>query len=83
MTHVPHELSSEFPEFKDKIHNLNQADAHFLKLTEGYHTVNREIHRVETNVTPKDDQYEKQIRQKRMALKDEIFAYLSKSKNTS
>jgi uncharacterized protein len=76
MTHVPHELAEEFPDNKDQIHDLNGSDPHFQKLTEEYHTVNREIHRTETNVTPTDEGYEKQLRRQRMALKDQIYTYL-------
>lgn len=75
MSHVPHELAEEFPEEKDKIHALNQDDAHFAKLSEEYHTVNREIHRIETNVAPADEGYEKQLRRQRLVLKDQITAY--------
>ena len=76
MSHVPHELAEEFPAHKDKIHSLNQEDAHFAKLSEEYHTLNREIHRIETNVTPADEGYEKQLRRQRLALKDQISTYL-------
>ena len=76
MSHVPHELSEEFPNDTQKIHTLNATDAHFQKLSEEYHQVNREIHRIETNITPADEGYEKQLRRKRLAIKDEINTYL-------
>ena len=72
MSHVAHELAEEFPEEKDKIQELNQKNNHFAKLTEEYHSVNREIHRIETNFAPADEGYEKQLRRQRLALKDEI-----------
>ena len=77
MSHVPHELAEEFPADKDRIQLLNKSDAHFAKLSEEYHNVNREIHRIETSVTPADDGYEKQLRRQRLALKDQIGVYLS------
>ena len=76
MSHVPHELHEEFPEAADKIRELNQNDAHFAKLTEEYHTLNRQIHRIETNVGPADEGFEKQLRRQRMALKDQIATYI-------
>lgn len=76
MSHVPHELAEEFPDHKDAIHELKLTDRHFVKLMEEYHEVNREIHRIETSVTPAADEFEKQLRRKRLALKDEIFTYL-------
>ena len=77
MSHVPHELSEEFPEEKEKIRSLNESDGHFSKLAEEYHEVNREIHRIETGITPSDEGYEKQLRRQRLALKDQIRAYLT------
>lgn len=77
MSHVPHELAEEFPASKDAIHDLNQKDQHFAKLTKEYHDVNREIHRIETNVAPAADAFEKELRRKRLALKDEISTYLT------
>ncbi len=79
MSHVSHELAEEFPEAKDKIQELNQTNNHFAKLTEEYHTVNREIHRIETNVAPADEGYEKQLRRQRLALKDEISHMLKQT----
>ena len=62
MSHVPHELAEEFPADTDRIYTLNQSDSHFSKRTEQYRTVNRSIHRIETNTTPADAGYEKQLR---------------------
>ena len=78
MTHTPHELAEEFPEHAQKIHDLKLKDAHFARLAEEYHTVNRAIHRAETNVEPVADQTETEMRKRRMMLKDEIAAILAK-----
>jgi len=76
MSHVPHELHEEFPDAADKIRDLNQSNTHFAKLTEEYHEVNRQIHRIETNVEPADEGFEKQLRRQRLVLKDEISTFL-------
>jgi len=78
MTHTPHELAAEFPEHVDKIHELKGADAHFARLFDEYHEVNRAIHRAETNVEPVADQAETNMRKRRMVLKDEIAGILAK-----
>lgn len=78
MTHTPHELAADFPEHAQKIHDLKASDAHFARLAEAYHTVNRAIHRAETGVEPVDDLAESEMRKKRMVLKDEIAAILSR-----
>jgi uncharacterized protein YdcH (DUF465 family) len=77
MTHVPHELAEEFPEHREKIHTLKQNDAHFSKMVDDYHKVNREIHRIETGVQPTSEDFEKQLRRQRLALKDKILTQLS------
>ncbi|WP_305971527.1 MULTISPECIES: YdcH family protein [unclassified Mameliella] len=77
MSHTPHELSEEFPEFTDKMHTLKQSNAHFAKLADEYHEVNRQVHRAETNIEPMEQLAEEQLRKQRAALKDEIYALLS------
>ena len=76
MSHTPHELAEEFPEFTDQIHALKTSDAHFARLADEYHEVNREIHRIETDTEPASDAHQTELRKKRMALKDELYAML-------
>ncbi len=77
MGHTPHELSEEFPDKVDRIHELKQGDAHFAKLFDDYHEVNRAVHRAETDITPMDDLAQVDLRKQRARLKDEIWRYLS------
>ena len=77
MSHVPHELHEEFPDKAEKIHELKTTDAHFQKLFDEYHEVNRAIHRAETNVEPTDQFNEETMRKQRMRLKDEIARLLA------
>ena len=77
MSHVPHELAEEFPEHADKMHELKTSNAHFLKLFDEYHEINRAVHRAETNIEPTDDLHMEEMRKKRMHLKDEIYGMLS------
>ena len=76
MSHVPHELHEEFPEFVEKMHELKTGDAHFAKMFDEYHELNRKVHRAETNVEPREELSEVDLRKRRGALKDEIYAYL-------
>lgn len=78
MTHTPHELAADFPEHRDKIHDLKESDAHFARLADEYHRVNRAIHRAETGVEPVSDEAERDMRKRRMSLKDEIAARLNR-----
>ena len=76
MSHTPHALAEEFPEHAERIHDLKQSDAHFAKLVEDYHEVNRQVHRMETEVEPVATHIEEDTRKQRMLLKDKIAAYL-------
>ncbi|MEP5169271.1 MAG: YdcH family protein [Shimia thalassica] len=76
MSHVPHELAEEFPEFVEKMSELKVSDAHFAKMFEDYHELNRKVHRAETNVEPREELSEVDLRKRRGSLKDEIYAYL-------
>ena len=78
MSHVPHELAEEFPDKVDALHDLKMTDAHFVRLSDEYHEINRQIHRVETGVEPTSQQFETELRKKRMLLKDEIASMLAK-----
>lgn len=77
MSHTPHELAEEFPDQIDAMHQLKQDSAHFAKLYEDYHIINRAIHRAETNVEPTDDFRMGQMRKERLAMKDEISVALN------
>lgn len=79
MSHVPHELSEALPEHAERISALKAADAHFARLADDYHVVNREIHRGETNVEPMDDTRMTDLRKRRLALLDELSAILAKA----
>ena len=79
MSNTPHELVAEFPEHAGLISALKQQDAHFAKLAEEYHAVNRAVHRAETNVEPVSAQAETEMRKSRAVLKDQLYAMLSKA----
>lgn len=76
MSHTPHELLEAFPEFAETIHELKTTDAHFARQYDEYHTINREIHRAETDVEPLSDEHVTTLRKKRMALRDQLYVQL-------
>lgn len=76
MSHVPHEFAAEFPEHAERISELKTENAHFARLFDDYHEVNRAIHRAETNIEPTDDLHMEEMRKKRLQLKDELYAML-------
>ncbi len=76
MSHVAHELHEEFPEKAEAIHSLKVSNAHFARIADEYHALNRSIHRMETNVEPADDATIEELKKKRLSLKDEIAQFL-------
>ncbi|MFK7944091.1 MAG: YdcH family protein [Paracoccaceae bacterium] len=82
MSHVPYELAEEFPDKAEKVHALKEGDAHFRKLLDANHDINRAIHRAETNVEPTDPLNETGMRKKRMVLKDQIAWMLAWPQST-
>jgi hypothetical protein len=77
MSHTPHELAEEFPAEVEKMHKLKLENAHFAKLFDEYHEVNRAVHRAEASVEPTDDAHEGELRKQRTRLKDAIWALIS------
>ncbi len=76
MANTPNELAEQFPQAVEKMQALKVSDAHFAKLHDDYHALNRAIHRAETNVEPTDDFHLEDMRKQRLALLDEIAPYL-------
>ncbi|MGC1503207.1 MAG: YdcH family protein [Sulfitobacter sp.] len=76
MSHTPHELAEEFPELSNEMTALRQSDSHFANLSDSYHTLNRAIHRAETDVEPTGDEHMVEMRKERLALKDQIYTYI-------
>ncbi len=53
---TPHELDEMFPQAKAAIHDLKTKNAHFANWRMNIITINRAIHRMETNVEPTSDE---------------------------
>jgi uncharacterized protein YdcH (DUF465 family) len=77
MSNTPHDLYEDFPDKADVIHALKAKDAHFARLVEEYHAVNRAVHRAEIRVEVLSSEHETELRQKRMRLKDQIWKLIA------
>ena len=75
---VPHELSEEFPQEVSLIEQLRKANYEFRRLATGYDEVNRSIHRIESGEEPTSDEVLEKLKKRRLKLKDEITAILTK-----
>ena len=76
MSHTPHGLAAEFPEFALKLSAMKEKDAHFAKLVAEYDTVNGKVHRAETRLELLSAAEEDVLRKQRAALKDHIWQHL-------
>ena len=76
---TPNELDEMFPAQKARIHELKLGNAHFARLANEYHEVNRLVHRMETGVEPAGDERVETTRKQRLKLLDEIQSMLAKA----
>ena len=74
-----HDLVHEFPDLKDRIHELKMSDAHFRHLFEEYHKLTRSIENMENEVTPVSTHIEEEAKMRRVHLKDELYKLLTKA----
>ncbi|GAB5452899.1 MAG: YdcH family protein [Halioglobus sp.] len=72
-----HDLIHEFPELKDKIHELKVGDSHFRRLFDEYHELTRDIEKMEDEVTPVATNVEEDAKKRRVHLKDELYRLLT------
>ena len=68
-----HDIGQEFPEFRDRIHDLKTGNAHFARLFD------KQIARIEQEIEPTTDEHAEELKRQRVKLKDEIFGMLRAS----
>lgn len=71
-----HHLAHEFPEYKDKIHELKMSNPGFAALLEKYNALDDEIYRIEEQIETPSDEYTENLKKQRLLLKDELFQLL-------
>jgi uncharacterized protein YdcH (DUF465 family) len=74
-----HDLIHEFPELKERIHDLKVGDAHFRRLFDEYHELTRSIENMENEVTPVATRTEEDAKLRRVHLKDELYKMLTQA----
>lgn len=71
-----HDLVHEFPELRDRIHQLKTTDHHFAKLFSQYHELDHEVLRLEQGVEVSADDYLEERKKLRLSLKDQLYSAL-------
>lgn len=74
-----HSLAHEFPEYKDRIHELKVNNPDFAKLFEKYEDIDKEIYRIEMQIENTSDEYLEGLKIKRVKLKDQLYAMLQQA----
>jgi len=72
-----HDLLHEFPEHKDKIHDLKISDTHFRSLFDEYHEIEHQIHRINMGSEIANDNFVHELKARLLFIKDEIYALLN------
>ena len=78
--HTPNELTEIFKRDRDLITKLKGEDAHFSRLAEEYHEVNREVHRIEAETEAASDERFETLKKQRLSLLDQITAIVGKAR---
>ncbi|MCX6183212.1 MAG: DUF465 domain-containing protein [Bacteroidetes bacterium] len=71
-----HNLAQEFPQYKEKIHDLKMQNAHFKKLFDDYDKTDNHIHRIESGAEVAIDEHLNELRTHRVFLKDQLYNLL-------
>ena len=73
-----HDLLHEFPEHKERIHQLKMTDNHFSRLFNEYHEIDHEVHKIEEGSENTSDEYLEELKKKRLRHKDDLYAIIMK-----
>lgn len=81
--HTPNELTEIFKRDRDLVTRLKREDAHYARLADRYHEVNREVHRIEAEAEAASDDRTESLKKKRLALLDEITAIIKAARKAA
>ena len=71
-----HDLIHELPEYRDRIRELKMTNRRFATQFEKYHDTDHAVLRVEEGFENTSDEYLEELKKKRLALMDELFAMI-------
>ncbi|PID47400.1 MAG: GTP-binding protein [Proteobacteria bacterium] len=72
-----HDLVHEFPEYKEKIHELKMSDNHFARLFDEYDELDHKLRRIQQEIETPSDEVVEEFKKRRLHLKDQLFQMLS------
>lgn len=78
--HTPNALTEIFKRHREILTRLKGEDAHYARLADEYHEVNREVHRIEAETEAASDERTESLKKQRLKLLDEITAIVSRER---
>ncbi|GAA5055292.1 hypothetical protein GCM10023208_19030 [Erythrobacter westpacificensis] len=79
--HTPNELTAIFKRDADLLTRLKTQNAHYARLAEEYHEVNRAVHRHESEAEVVSDDHAEELKKRRLALLDEITTIVERARS--
>ncbi|MDX2095203.1 MAG: YdcH family protein [Alphaproteobacteria bacterium] len=74
-----HSLVNEFPEMRERIHQMKTSSNHFARLFDEYDAMEHSVHRIESGAEAATDDRLEELKKQRLSLKDELFELLKKA----
>lgn len=71
-----HGLLHEFPQLRERIHELKTSKPKFAGLYRQYDGTDKVIYRIEEEIETPPDQYTEDLKKRRVLLKDQLYAML-------
>lgn len=71
------DLAHEFPELKQRVHDLKTGSEEFRRLYAQYEAVDNEVHRIEQEIETPSDAYTETLKHRRARLKDRLYGLLT------
>lgn len=73
MSDISHSLYDDFPEYRERIHQLKLEDATFARKAMEYHKIDHSVRGLEGRDVPTTDQHYEELKFRRVHLKDELY----------
>ena len=79
--HTPNQLTEIFKRDRDLVTRLKGDDAHFARLADEYHEVNRQVHRIEAETEAASDERVEALKKQRLGLLDQITTIVTRERS--
>jgi len=74
-----HDLHHEFPEYKNKIHELKIHGGHFKRLFDEYNELAHKMVRIQQEIETPSDEVVEGLKVQRLHLKDQLYSMLKEA----